>query len=228
MALVLFIYIATWSGLETRQRSVADCLHGQHDDYLWHRKTAQARSCTTQKQARIVDQDVVCHACMHTHKHNSHNVTTKGEMRCLVVTWVLITGLALFVIGVIVFSHTSPKFHVHAVPPEGLEDTFFKGTLSFSCPSVSYKFYYSLVSPLTSIQMVVEGRTTTIDLCRPSESAPGSAPMCPGNTRGLIHAKGIHVPVCDAIRYSTPQVRIVPGGSVGPLAIGSLLKHLDE
>lgn len=149
-------------------------------------------------------------------------------MRCLVVTWVLITGLSLFVLGVIIFSHTSPKFHVRAVPPEGLEDTNFYGTLSFACPTVSYKFHYSLVSPLTSIRMVVEGRSTTIDLCRPTPAAPGSAPLCPNNNHGIIHAKSVPIPVCQSIRYSTPQVRIVPGGTAGPLAIGSLLKHLDE
>lgn len=149
-------------------------------------------------------------------------------MRCLVVTWVGITGLALFVLTVLVLDSRSDKFHVNAVPPEGLEDTYFSGTVKFACPHIDYKFHYSLVSPLTSVQMVVEGRATPIDLCRPSSSSPGSAPLCPQNAEGILRSKKVQVPVCDRVRDSTHQIRIIPGGLSGPLAVGSLIRHLDK
>lgn len=148
-------------------------------------------------------------------------------MKCLIVTGFTLTGLALFVMAGWLHAHLSPYYHVNAIPSEGLEDTYFKGEIKFHCPKISYEFRYSFVSPLTSVQLLAEGRNP-VDLCRPSPMSIGEAPLCPNNAKGILKGHKVPLSVCEQIRDSSSRVKIIPGGSMGNLAIGSLKNHATD
>lgn len=159
-------------------------------------------------------------------------------MRGAVIAGFVFTFLALFVFSSWLFDHLSPRFRVNAVPPVGMEDSEFEGYLNFHCPSgVSYDLRYSFptTTTLSKIQLMVEGRTVPVDLCRPGPGSPGDAPLCPGATcsgtscyRGRIYAKHVPVPICQKLEDSHPQIRIVALSATDELARGSLVRHATE
>jgi hypothetical protein len=154
-----------------------------------------------------------------------------------VIIGFVLAALSLFVLSSLIYDHLGPRFHVNAVPPEGMDDSRFAGYVDFHCPAVSYSFDYHFPTTvsLAKIQLMVEGRALPIDLCRTSPSAPGDAPLCPavecsGYTcfRGRAQASKVRLPICQQIRDSSPQVRVVASTTNGPLAIGSLVRHATE
>ena len=133
-------------------------------------------------------------------------------------------AIALFIMAASLHAHLSPYYHVNMVPPEGLEDTYFKGQIKFYCPGMSYEFKYSLVTPLTSLQLLVEGRSP-IDLCRPTAMSMGDAPVCPNNLKGILMAKKLPLIVCQQIKDSPALVRIIPGSTGGPQGVATIKNH---
>ena len=148
-------------------------------------------------------------------------------MRALVIGGFVLTALALFVFGSLLFGHLSPRFVVDAVPPEGLEDTYFRGWVEFHCPTISYSFTYRLPtsSALEHVHMRIEGRHVPLDLCRPD---PTGSSVCRRRPHDTFRASGVFLPACERVRNSHPLVRIIPEASTGPVAIGTLVRHETE